>query len=187
MVLQDAGAYPMIGAFLPFLTRMMPPGVYDIPKVEFNGKSVVTTTPDRRVPRRRPARGHRRHRAGDGPLRRRDRHGSRPRCAAATSSRNDEFPFTTPYGLATYDSGDYERALDLLLEASGYDELRAEQAARRERGDVRQLGIGVSTYVEVTAPLRGGEYGAVEVTPDGGAIVRAARSRTAKATTRRSR
>ena len=53
-----------------------------------------------------------------------------------------------------YDSGDYERALDLVLEAAGYDELRAEQAARRAAGDVRQLGIGLSCYVEVTAAGR---------------------------------
>jgi carbon-monoxide dehydrogenase large subunit len=30
----DAGAYPAIGAFLPFLTRTMGQGVYDIAKVQ---------------------------------------------------------------------------------------------------------------------------------------------------------
>ena len=46
--------------------------------------------------------------------------------------------------------------------ASGYAELRAEQAARRAAGDAKQLGIGVSTYVEVTAPVGlHVEYGAV--------------------------
>ena len=35
-VFQDGGAYPAIGAFLPFLTRTMAQGVYAIPKVEFN-------------------------------------------------------------------------------------------------------------------------------------------------------
>ena len=44
------------------------------------------------------------------------------------------FPYTTVTGL-TYDSGDYARALDLALAAAGYDELRREQRARRERGD----------------------------------------------------
>ncbi len=32
----DGGAYPTIGSFLPFLTRTMSQGVYEIPKVEFN-------------------------------------------------------------------------------------------------------------------------------------------------------
>jgi aerobic carbon-monoxide dehydrogenase large subunit len=35
-----------------------------------------------------------------------------------------------------------------------------------------QLGIGVAAYVETTNPMGNPEYGAVEITPDGGAIVR---------------
>ena len=66
---------------------------------------------------------------------------------------------------ARYDSGDYEGALDRVLEAAGYGALRAEQAGRRERGDVRQLGIGLSVYVEVTGG--GSEYGEVVVEADG--------------------
>jgi carbon-monoxide dehydrogenase large subunit len=46
-----------------------------------------------------------------------------------------------------YDSGDYPAALDKLLTHIGYDTLRKEQAAAREKG--RYLGIGVATYVEV--------------------------------------
>ncbi|HEX2737740.1 MAG TPA: molybdopterin cofactor-binding domain-containing protein, partial [Acidimicrobiia bacterium] len=52
------------------------------------------------------------------------------------------------------------------------EDLRAEQRARRERGDVKQLGIGVSAYVEVTAG--GGafkEYASVEVNDDGSVTV----------------
>jgi aerobic carbon-monoxide dehydrogenase large subunit len=78
----------------------------------------------------------------------------------------DVFPFTTEVG-TTYDSGDYAAALDEALRVAGYRELRAEQAARRERGDVRLLGIGVSTYVEVTAGGGAAEYAAVEVHQDG--------------------
>src|SRR5215211_5919216 len=74
------------------------------------------------------------------------------------------FPYTTATR-ARYDSGDYQRALDLVLEAAGYDELRASQARRRQGGEVRQLGIGLSLYVEVTG--FGSEYGQVEVGPDG--------------------
>ena len=42
------------------------------------------------------------------------------------------FPHTTPTGL-NYDSGDYARALDLALQTAGYEQLRRDQRARRER------------------------------------------------------
>ncbi|HEX4493630.1 MAG TPA: molybdopterin cofactor-binding domain-containing protein, partial [Acidimicrobiia bacterium] len=77
-----------------------------------------------------------------------------------------EFPLTTVTG-ANYDNGEYERALDAVLAASGYTALREEQRARRERGDVKQLGIGVASYVEITAPGLFSEYGAIEVNEDG--------------------
>jgi carbon-monoxide dehydrogenase large subunit len=48
-----------------------------------------------------------------------------------------------------YDSGEYETALDRALEQVDYGDLRAEQAARRERGDSKLIGIGLSSYVEV--------------------------------------
>jgi carbon-monoxide dehydrogenase large subunit len=66
-----------------------------------------------------------------------------------------EFPADLASGL-TVDAGDYNATLDRALEVVGYDELRAEQAARRGRGDAKQLGIGLSTYVEMCglAPSR---------------------------------
>ncbi|MEP6813686.1 MAG: xanthine dehydrogenase family protein molybdopterin-binding subunit, partial [Actinomycetota bacterium] len=66
-----------------------------------------------------------------------------------------DFPATLASGL-TIDAGDFHAALDRALEAAGYDDLRAEQAARRARGDAKQLGIGLSTYVEMCglAPSR---------------------------------
>ncbi|MDQ3784210.1 MAG: molybdopterin-dependent oxidoreductase [Actinomycetota bacterium] len=48
-----------------------------------------------------------------------------------------------------FDSGDYHASLDKAMEMFGYDELRREQQARRDRGDTKQLGIGVSTYIEM--------------------------------------
>jgi carbon-monoxide dehydrogenase large subunit len=74
-----------------------------------------------------------------------------------------EFPYTTVAGL-TYDSGNYEAATEKALELFRYDELRREQAERRQRGDVVQLGIGASTYTEMCglAPSRWlGEQGYV--------------------------
>ncbi len=84
--------------------------------------------------------------------------------------RADEFPYTTCTG-TTYDCGDYQAALDEAVRLAGYDELRREQAARRARGDRRQLGIGVSTYVEVTAGGSASEYASVEVHDDGTATI----------------
>ncbi len=68
---------------------------------------------------------------------------------------HDEFPFDTIAGL-TYDSGNYEAATDKALALFGYDELRAEQARRREENDPVQLGIGISTFTEMCglAPSR---------------------------------
>jgi carbon-monoxide dehydrogenase large subunit len=62
---------------------------------------------------------------------------------------------------AMYDSGDYEAGLDKALRLADYQGLRREQAERRQRGDVKQLGIGLSTYIEAcgSAPSRG--FGAV--------------------------
>ena len=58
--------------------------------------------------------------------------------------------FDNGYDVATgikYDSGDYEKALNLALEKVSYKQLRQEQARLREQG--RYLGIGVTTYVEI--------------------------------------
>jgi len=53
-----------------------------------------------------------------------------------------------------------------------FKRMRAEQARRREQGGTKQLGIGVACYVEITNPIAETEFGEVEITPDGGAIVR---------------
>jgi carbon-monoxide dehydrogenase large subunit len=47
------------------------------------------------------------------------------------------------------DSGNYEPALDRALELADYGQFRKEQAARRESRDVRQIGIGLSSYIEM--------------------------------------
>ena len=170
-VLQDAGAYAKAGAVLPFMTRMMASGVYDIARVQFESHSVVTNTT--------PTVAYR----GAG----------RPEATAAIERTIDEFarvcgldpaevrrknylqpsafPLTTPMG-AKYDSGEYASALDKALDAAGYADLRAEQARRRASGSPVQLGIGIASYVETTNPMGSGDYGAVEITKDGGAIIR---------------
>jgi carbon-monoxide dehydrogenase large subunit len=164
----DAGGYPAVGAFLPMMTRMMAPGTYDIPRVEVAVKSVVTNTA--------PTVAYR----GAG----------RPEACAAIERAVDLFaaeigmdpadvrrrnlvaafsePFTTKMK-TTYDVGDFPRALELVLEASDYTGLRAEQARRRAEGGPLQMGIGLAAYVEVTGG--GKESARIEVRPDGSAVV----------------
>jgi aerobic carbon-monoxide dehydrogenase large subunit len=84
-------------------------------------------------------------------------------------------PHQTAFG-ARYDSGDYPAALDKVLAAAGYDQLRREQAGRRARGDVTALGIGIACYVEITGAGDGeasqpSENATVEVHPDGAATI----------------
>ncbi len=59
--------------------------------------------------------------------------------------RPDQFPYRTQTGWE-YDSGEYEKALRLAMQLAGYDDLRREQAQRRERGEL--MGIGVSFFTE---------------------------------------
>ena len=170
-LLQDNGAYARMGGVLPFMTRLMAGGVYDIANVQFESHSVLTNTT--------PTVAYR----GAG----------RPEATAAIERTIDEFarvvgidpsevrrknylqpsafPLVTPMG-AKYDSGEYAKALDKALEAAGYAELRAEQARRRAANDPVQLGIGLASYVETTNPMGSGDYGQVEITADGGAIIR---------------
>ena len=165
-VLQDSGAYPRYGAYLPNLTKMMQPGVYDIPSVGFSGTSVVTnTTPVV------PFRGAGRPEASAVLERIVDVFAAEIGMDPVDVRRKnligiDRFPFTTKGG-ATYDSGTYEASLDLALKAANYGELRAEQARRRAAGDKLLLGIGVSVYVEITGGGGSPEYGSVEILPTG--------------------
>jgi carbon-monoxide dehydrogenase large subunit len=66
-----------------------------------------------------------------------------------------EFPADIASGL-TIDAGDYHASLDRALELVRYEDVRREQTERREGGDAKQLGIGLSTYVEMCglAPSR---------------------------------
>jgi carbon-monoxide dehydrogenase large subunit len=57
----------------------------------------------------------------------------------------EQFPYESKTGWV-YDSGDYPRALHKALEMAGYDDLRREQADKRERGEL--MGIGLSFFTE---------------------------------------
>lgn len=161
-IVGDGGAYPSVGAYLPMLTQRMLAGVYATAHVTSTACAVATNTA--------PPTAYR----GAG----------RPEAASLVERvvdivaaelgldpvvvrrRNllpaDVFPYTAPTG-AVYDTGDYAAALDKVLALAGYDDLRAEQARRRTAGSAPLLGIGVSTYVEVTAGASADEFADVEV------------------------
>jgi len=59
----------------------------------------------------------------------------------------EDFPgAVSPVGFAM-DTGDYAKNLDALVDAAGYEALKAERDAARAEG--RHVGIGVASYVEV--------------------------------------
>ena len=58
----------------------------------------------------------------------------------------DKFPYTVATGI-TYDSGNYQGALDKALQMVDYKKFRSDQTKGRKEG--RYLGIGVTTYCEI--------------------------------------
>ena len=172
-MLADAGAYPGVGALLPTFTGLMAPGNYEIENVAWSATAVVTNTAPVQA-----FRGAGRPEATAAIERAVDLFAAEIGMDPAEVRRRnylapDAFPLTTPTG-AAYDSGDYRASLEAALEAAGYEGLRAEQAARRERGDEQLLGIGLASYVEVTSPMGPvcTETGSLELRPDGSVLAR---------------
>jgi carbon-monoxide dehydrogenase large subunit len=165
-VLTDLGAYPDEGATLPSSTALMAVGPYDIPRLDFEIRAVLTN--------KTPLGAYR----GAG----------RPEATALIERAIDmvavelgldpadirrrnfirEFPATTVTG-ARYDTGAYGRALDEALRIADYDLLRREQAERRGQDGRSVLGIGIGSYVEVTG--WGSEYARVTMADDGSVTV----------------
>jgi carbon-monoxide dehydrogenase large subunit len=82
-----------------------------------------------------------------------------------------QFPYTTQMG-AIYDSGDYEKALDVALKAADWKGLQAQRDAAKAEG--RLVGLGLAMYVEVcgvgpssTMPMGGWEHAQVTIERDG--------------------
>jgi carbon-monoxide dehydrogenase large subunit len=168
-VAQESGAHADIGSGLPAMTMLMASGVYGIPKIWFTSKAWLTnTTPVGAF------RGAGRPEATFAIERTLDVLARRLELDPAELRRRNllegSFPVTTAVG-TVYDSGAYEQALDKALAAADYDALRAEQRRRREAGETRVLGIGVSCYVEITGAMPGPEPARVEVHPEGSATV----------------
>jgi carbon-monoxide dehydrogenase large subunit len=169
-VTQDAGAYPLFGAYLPAFTRRMSAGPYRIPKLEFLWRSVLTNTTPVHAYRGagRPEATMALERAIDQLARELDMDPAEIRLRNFIPK--DDFPHVTVVD-ERYDSGDYVAALDLALLVGGYRELREEQARRRGEGDRIQLGIGLGSYVEITAAAARTDWGAVEVHDDGSVTI----------------
>ena len=178
-IVSDAGAYhayPTTGALEPLGTASILPGPYRIPAYEYDTRALATHKPPlgayRGVGMTMGAFAMERlldlvsERAGLDP--------------AEVRRRNliprEAYPFRSTTGL-TYDSGDFPKALEQVLAAVDYDELRRTQARARAAG--RLVGVGIACYTEYTGMgstifrLRGmtdvpGPEGAtVAVDPDG--------------------
>ena len=170
-VIADAGAYAGLAPPQLVYTVLLAPGVYDIPRIRYSAKCVYTNTAVMSA-----YRGAGRPEAIAMIERAMDMLARELRMDPAELRRRNlisgPFPYTTVTGL-TYDTGDYAKALDLALATAGYDELRREQKTRRERGDRVQLGIGLSTYVEMTAVLTTSEFGGARAEADGSIVLTA--------------
>ena len=171
-IVQDAGAYPMIGAFLPTYTRKVFTGCYRIANASISGRSYVTNTAPVTA-----YRGAGRPEAIFAIERAVDLYAAKTGLDPAEVRRlnfvaPEHFPYTNSAG-STYDSGDFGAALDRALAAARYGELRAEQARRRASADrdPMLLGIGIASYVESTS-MGPSELGEIELAPDGALVVR---------------
>ncbi len=155
-LLADMGAYmQLVTPGIPLLGAFLYAGVYDVPAYDFSCTAVFTnkTPTDAYRGAGRPEATYAIERTVDALA---AELGVDP---AEIRRRNfiapDKFPYNSVSGLV-YDSGNYEAALDKCLSMAGYGELRAEQQRRREAGESRQLGIGLSSYFEMCglAPSR---------------------------------
>jgi len=152
--IHDAGAYAPYGLTVPLNSQCTLLGCYDIPAYHseftsvFTNKTIVT-------PYRGAGRQHGvfvMERLLD--LAARELHIDRAEIRRRNFIPPDQFPYNNEiifqdFAPLTYDSGNYEPALDKALDLIGYDEFFAQtQPAARAEG--RRLGLGLVCYVEGT-------------------------------------
>lgn len=171
-VIADLGAYyQLLTPLIPTLTGLMMTGCYKIPaaRMEITGVFTNKMATDAYRGAGRPEATYLIERVLDlvaaelkkDPIEVRRKNFPQPK----------DFPYATPTGLI-YDSGDYQKALDLAVKVADYKKLRQEQAKLRKEG--RYTGIGISTYVEICGmgpssamPAGGWESATVRVEPTG--------------------
>jgi carbon-monoxide dehydrogenase large subunit len=145
----DFGAYyQLVTPGIPLLGAFLYAGVYDVQGYFFECTGVFTnkTPTDAYRGAGRPEATYAIERAMDALAR---RLGKDP---AELRRLNFIPPFDQPKEVASglqFDSGDYERTFDEALRRVDYEGLRREQGERRQRGDTKLLGIGLSSYIEM--------------------------------------
>ncbi len=165
----DAGAYCPYGLIVPVITAAQLPGPYRLSNYRYAFRAMFTNT----LPVS-PYRGAGRPQAAFVMERALDRIAAELGLDRAEVRRRnligpDEFPYNVGVtfqdgGLTVYDSGDYPRGLELLLDAVDYGGFEAER--ERAAAEGRRLGLGLAGYVEGTGigPYEGA---AVNVLADG--------------------
>jgi carbon-monoxide dehydrogenase large subunit len=171
-LIADIGAYNMLlTAAVPTLTMLMANGTYNIPAIRTTLTEVFTnkTPTDAYRGAGRPEATYFVERAMD--MLARELNMDPAEIRRKNFIQPDQFPFATQMG-AVYDSGDYEKALDLALATAKWDELKKERDAARAQG--RLVGLGLAMYVEVcglgpssSLPTGGWEHSQVTVERDG--------------------
>jgi len=168
----DIGAYNMLlTAAIPTLTMMMANATYNIPAVRATLTEVFTnkTPTDAYRGAGRPEATYFVERGMD--MLARELKMDPAELRRKNFIKPNQFPFATQTG-AVYDSGDYEKALDLALKNARWDRLKAERDAARAEG--RLVGLGLAMYVEVCGigpsaalPTGGWEHSQVTIERDG--------------------
>jgi len=170
-ILASVGAYHHTGAMIPTLTSFVSQEVYDIPDFTVETVAVVNnlapTAPYRGAGR--PEAAYAMERAVDVFARRAELD------PVEVRRRNLIQPAQLPYRTATgalYDSGDYPAALERAVALIELESVRREQASRLERGQ-NPIGVGFGAFIErAGGPADSGEYGRVELGPEGTVVVR---------------
>ena len=155
-LLADMGAYlQLVTPGIPLLGAFLYHGVYDVGAYAFTCTSVFTNKTPTNAYRGagRPEATYASERAMDALAR---KVGVGPdEIRRRNFIPTEAFPYNSVGGLV-FDSGDYAPNLAKALALVGWDDRKAEQATRRGDGGTVELGLGISTYVEMCglAPSR---------------------------------
>ena len=171
-LIADVGAYDMFfTAGIPTLAMLMANATYDIPAIRTTLTEVFTnkTPTDAYRGAGRPEASYFVERAMD--MLARELKMDPAEVRRKNFIAPTQFPYQTQMG-AVYDSGDYEKALDVALKAADWKGLQAQRDAAKAEG--RLVGLGLAMYVEVcgvgpssTMASGGWEHAQVTIERDG--------------------
>ncbi len=162
----DVGGYAGMGAFEPLQTQRLIPGPYRIDHAAVTASAVMTNTVPT-GPYRGPGRAEAiglLERAMDELARVLDLDPADVR--RRNLLRPQDFPRQTP-GELVMDEANHLGALEQSLELVGYQQLRADQAARRTSGNTRLIGVGISCWADFTGRHKPCQPASARVTEDG--------------------